>query len=149
MIRVIEKKKKGKPQKPYYILKYNYMIGDADGDTSEKCDISIDNPFLERYVTLLNSLKPTKGTWGLCLDSTTLKKAFGENQITEDDYNFLKETMFEGGSVSSFTSSEDKEWTYEFSEGVRSEAEYSFLVFEGCDIKYVDEWGEKHNCEIV
>jgi hypothetical protein len=50
---------------PHYILKYDYMIGDSDGYTSEKIRVSVDNPFLERYVTLLNSLKPTKGTWGL------------------------------------------------------------------------------------
>lgn len=159
MIKIIEKKKKGKTQKPYYILKYHYMIGDADGDTSESCQVSVDNPYLERYVTLLNDMKPTKGTWGLCLDMETLGKAFGEDQFTEDDYTFLLRTMFyenlddedddEARAGNYFSNKKDNDYANEFYDGVRSDAEYSFLVFEGCEIKYVDEWGEKHKCEII
>jgi hypothetical protein len=42
----------------------------------------------------------------------------------------------------------DKEYANEFFEGVRSETEYSFLVFEGLSLKYVDENGEKHDADV-
>ena len=32
----------------------------------------------------------------------------------------------------------------EFYDGVRAETDYSFLVFERLDLKYVDEFGVKH-----
>lgn len=54
-----EKKKEIKESEPYYLLKFKYMIGDANGYTSEKVKISLENPFLERLVKLLNSLEPT------------------------------------------------------------------------------------------
>ena len=62
---------------PYYVLHFNYMIGDADGHTDRIIDISIDNPFLERFVTLLNNLKPPKNRWG-----------FG---LTEEDIQTIEE----------------------------------------------------------
>ena len=94
-IKIVKEKKSKKKITPYYILKYNYMIGDANGNTSEKMDISKDNPYLERYCTLLNSLEATKGYWGISLESDRLYEHFTEGQITEDDYKFLCRMMFE------------------------------------------------------
>ncbi len=155
MIEVTKEKKKKKKIEPYYILKYEYMIGDANGNTSEKVTISKDNPYLERYVKLLNSLEPTKGNWGIILESDRLYDHFKEKQITEDDYNFLTALMFEEynyddddeeKNVSYFK--DNDEYAGEFFEGVRGETEYSFLVFEGVTLKYVDEDGVKHNTKI-
>jgi hypothetical protein len=160
-IRIRKKEaKKSKKTDPHYILKYNYMIGDANGDTSEKVKISKDNPFLERYYKLLNSLKPTQGTWGIILDRETIYKTYEENQITKDDYYFLMRIMFEEYEEEEDMESpnpkepkfkvdkKDKEYANEFFEGVRSETEYSFLVFEGLSLKYVDENGEKHDADV-
>jgi hypothetical protein len=157
MIEIKKEKKKKKKIEPYYILKYDYMIGDADGDTSEKVHISKDNPYLERYVKLLNSLEPTKGHWGVMLSSDRLYAHCKEGQITEDDYNFLSALMFEDydyddededdkEKTSYFK--EDDEYAGEFFEGVMAETEYSFLVFEGVSLKYVDEDGVKHKTVI-
>lgn len=52
---------------PYYILQFNYMIGDAKGYTNERVGISLDNPYTEKFITLINSLKPFSGTWELYL----------------------------------------------------------------------------------
>lgn len=150
MITIKEKEVKSKKSgKPYYRLIYKYMIGDANGDTSETVRVSIDNPYLERYYTLLNSLKPTTGHWGVMLEGEKrLHKHVVENQITEDDYNFLVRMMF----VEDY---DDEEFLFkvpvvhekhadEFFDGVRAETEYSFLVFQGLDLYYIDEFGEEH-----
>ena len=158
MIKLVEKKvNKEKVSEPYYLLVYNYMIGDANGDTTEEVEISKDNPFLERYCILLNSLKPVKGRWGVMLESARIASSFSEGQITEDDYKFLMRTMFiedledweeeeeeELLLKNYFKTEQDNNWADEFFEGVRAEADYSFLVFQGVSLTYVDEYGIKH-----
>jgi hypothetical protein len=141
MITIKPKKTSGKKVTTHYILQYNYMIGDDNGYTDESVKLSKDNPFIERYVTLINKLKPTKGHWGVVLDKSRLIKHYTENQITKDEYEFLNGLMFE--------SNDSNEYTNEFFEGVRSDAEYSFLVFQGCDLYYIDEYGEKHETEFT
>lgn len=148
MIKIIEKK--NKKVKPHYVLTYDYMIGDANGDTREKCIVSIKNPYLERYVTLMNSLKPTKGTWGIVLKGDILENVLSEEQITKDDYHFLNTFMYEDSNEGTFfIEPENEKYRYEFSEGVRGEAQYSFLVFQGISLKYVDENNIKYDVEII
>lgn len=154
MIKIVKKKSKKKKRTPYYILKYNYMIGDANGYTNEKVIISENNPFLERYVTLLRSLKPTTGRWGIVFDEYRLFNHYKEGQITKDDYAFLIKMMFENVDINEdedeeqfdefIVNPEDEEYSFEFYDGIKGDTEYSFLVFEGVDLHYVDEYGEKH-----
>jgi len=148
MITIKKEKKQKEVTEPYYLLRYDYMIGDSNGYTTKEADISIDNPFLERYYTLLNSLHETEGTWGVVLDEEYLYDSFKENQITEDDYNFLLRLMFKGKKSTYVISPENEKYANEFAYGVQSDNEYSFLVFEGLDLKYVDEHGKKHKTEI-
>lgn len=70
MIKIVKEKKQKKASTPYYSLTYKYMIGDANGETSETVEVSKDNPFLERYVKLLRSLKPLSDTWGYNVRTT-------------------------------------------------------------------------------
>ena len=155
MIELVDLNKKSKKKKePYYKLVYNYMIGDADGYTKEDVDISKDNPYVERYIRLLNSLKPTKGSWGLQLESEDIEKCLKEKQINEEDFKFLMRTMFEDAlSDDKRFTEEDMDWENEhkneFFDGVRSEAEYSFLVFQGCELFYYDEYGVKFGTKFV
>lgn len=157
-IQIVKEKPRKRKVKPHYILKYEYMIGDANGDTSESVKISADNPHLERYVKLLRKVKPCKGCWGTQLNSEDLENWLEEKQITQDDFNFLKATMFEGGTyygdddveeeiVSPYDQEEDP-FLAEFYEGVQADAEYSFLVFQGLDLKYVNEKGEKQKVRV-
>ena len=126
------------------------MIGDANGNTSEELDISTDNPYLERYVKLLNSLKPNKGSWGVMLNLEDLDSFLEEKQITEDDYQFLKKMMFEEWDENDEDNStfivepENLKHSQEFYDGVMADTEYSFLVFEGIYLQYVDENNVKH-----
>ncbi len=134
------------------------MIGDSNGNTSYECEISLDNPYIERYVSLLNSLKPTSGTWGIILDPERLHNHFKEGQINKEEYSFLNTLMWD-----SFDDGEDEndeefifdipdenlDYSLEFYEGVRDELDCcSFLVFEGVDLLYIDENGNSHNTEI-
>ena len=155
MIKVVEKQKKNKNQDPYYKLKFNYMIGDADGQTSEEMTVRVGqhDEVIERFVKLINSLEPTKGHWGVMLSGNRLYEHFQENQITEDDYNFLKAVMFddwdEDEEDGEETDNKYKEYESFFADCIQAEAEYSFLVFEGVDLYYYDENGVKHNTEFV
>ena len=144
-----EKEKKKGNKKPYYRLRFYYMIGDANGETHEDVEISKDNPFLERFYTLLNKLQPVKGSWGLQLSEEDLRKCFLENQICREEYNFLKRMMFEDEGEEAFMIFDnDEDYADEFADGVRSESEYSFLVFQGLDLVYFDEFGKKHKAEV-
>lgn len=156
MIKIIPNKKSKKAKDPYYIVKHVYMIGDVDGETSEKVEVSIDNPYVERYVKLLNKLEPTEGTWGLSLDMETMYDCFKEGQITKDEYIFLVSLMFECSEydefedeINAFRESPEFERNAEFYDIVRSNTEYSFLTLEYVDLKYVNEFGEKFDTEIV
>jgi len=155
MIEIVKKKKRRRETKPYYLLTYDYMIGDANGNTCETVNVSKDNPYLERYYTLLNSLQATKGTWGIVFDEHDFYKFFNEKQITEDDYVFLMRMMFpeyedEGEIESNFdVPKENEDYSYEFQRGVKGDVEYSFLVFEGLDLHYIDSYGIKNKTKII
>jgi len=151
MIEIVKEKEKKNKKKsdPYYILKYEYMIGDANGNTSEKVHVSADNPYLERYVRLLNALKPLGGHWGIVFDRNDMSKFVEEKQITEEECKFLERMMFENCAVDSEDYDENDEHAWEFVDGVQGDTEYSFLVFEGVKLTYVDEDGTKHKTKIT
>lgn len=155
MIKVVkekEPKKLKKPKKPYYLLVYNYMIGDANGNTSEEIELSADNPFIERYVSLLNKLQPIKGSWGIQLKHKDIFGNFKEKRITEDDFNFLNRIMllsYDEEENTYFKTEIENDFAYELSEGIRTESEYSFLVFQGVDLYYFDENGKKNKTKIL
>jgi hypothetical protein len=159
MIKIIKEKTKNKKAKePYYTLKYEYMIGDANGSTNEKVRLSVDNPFIEIYVTALNKLKPTPGHWGVMLESEGLYEHFEQKQITKEEYKILsfvigcdeddEDEEDEEGEKLEYTD-EEMAFLHEFEEGVRAVTEYSFLVFEGAELTYTDEFGEKSNTKFV
>lgn len=63
---------------PYYHVIFNYMIGDADGNTTY--DFTCDESEIEevvKYVSILNKLKPLKDHWGICFDN--YKRSIPEN----------------------------------------------------------------------
>ena len=141
-IEVIYNEKKVKT-KPHYLLVYDYMIGDADGEHSEELELSLDNPHIERYVTLLNNLKPNKGFWGISLEDDRLELSFKEGQFSQEDYDFLKTTT-------SYPEEEpEDDFLTEFRDGVRTEHELSYLSFEGVTLFYINETGKKFSTKFV
>ena len=59
MIQIVQNNKTSEIT-PHYLLKFNYIIGDANGYTSRKVEVSLENPYIERFVKLLRSLKPLR-----------------------------------------------------------------------------------------
>jgi hypothetical protein len=151
MIKIKKTEQPKTKKKPYYLLVFDYMIGDADGDTTEKVKLSVDNPFIERFVTLINKLKPLKGHWGIVFDEYEFERFHTEKQLSKKDFDFLKTLMFDSDeedeeNENSFVVSEKElKYTKEFYEGIRGQTEYSFLAFQGCTLYYYDEYGVKHN----
>jgi hypothetical protein len=148
MIKVVEKQKSKKAKNPYYKLKFNYMIGDADGHTDEEMTVSVgwNDELIERFVKLINSLKPLEGTWGIVFDHYEFDKF--KTQLNDDDFNFLKNVMFEDWDDDEDEEEGDKNNGL-FADCIQGEAEYSFLVFEGVDLYYYDENGVKHDTEFI
>jgi hypothetical protein len=141
MIEKYLKKPTNKKVKPHYKLTINYMIGDADGKTREIVKLSEDNPYIERFCTLLMKLKPLPSTWGIVFGSDSLSKFVKDGQITEDDAKFLSATMFDDDDDDEFGKYdiENDKFLNEFYNCISGETEYSFLVFETLDLKYYDE----------
>lgn len=146
MIKVQKEKAPKRKIKPYYILEYNYMIGDANGNTSEVVKVSKDNPYVEKYCKLLNKLEPNKNSWGVMLNSEDLDSFLDEKQITQANYEFLNKCMFEPEDF--YDNEKEYEFYSEFWDGVRSDTEYSFLVFQGVELTYVDADKKKHKTNI-
>lgn len=147
----VEKKKKNKKKKsdPYYLLVYNYMIGDSNGYKKTTVEVSLDNPFLERYYTLLNTLVPPSGHWGVILDDETIYKLYNQRILSKDDYRFLMRTLFQDDEVSDYFSTElENKYADEFFEGVTAGGD-SYYVFENVDLFYVDEYGKKHKSKVT
>ena len=140
MIKIIERSKiTVETVTPYYTLIYNYTIGDTSENITREVYLSIDNPYIERYCTLLNSIQPPKGQCGIILNEKTIESCFKkENQITEDDYNFLMRTMFSEEN-NYFKTDEENNYADEFYEGVMEELGDNFLVFEDVKLIYTDE----------
>lgn len=153
-IEIIKSIKTGEKQNPYYLLVFNYMIGDANGNTTSEVKLSINNPYIERFCTLISSLKPTKGHWGVMLERQRMRQHVNEEQISKEDMEFLERVMFiehfdDDELCAVFKSEEEIDFAAEFYDGVRAMSEYSFLVFEGVSLYYIDEYGNKFNTRFV
>ena len=152
LIKPKEKKPPKRKSKPYYILTIYYMIGDADGDTSEEVEISADNPFLERFCKILKKLRNPEGHWGISLNDESLEANYLQKHITKDDYNFFRCMMSfdpEDEDLKGYLKTEkEEEFAAQFNDVITSEIEYSFLTYQGFTLVYVDEYKVKHKTRI-
>lgn len=137
MIKLVPMKK----EPPHYHVVFNYMIGDADGYTTYDftCESTEEIEEAIKYISILNKLKPLKDHWGICFDDFYIKD-YPEEYIglSENEYNIFKSLI----CPNNFEDVREK-----ISECLRSETEYSFLVFEKVDVYYYDENGIKYNVE--
>ena len=152
LVKPKEKKLPKRKSKPYYILTISYMIGDADGDTSEEAEISVDNPFLERFCKILRKLKNPKGSWGISLDDEGIEANYLQKHITKDEYNFFRCMMYfdpEDEDLKGYLKTEkEEEFAAQFNDVISSNTEYSFLTYKGFTLIYVDEYKVKHKTRI-
>lgn len=125
---------------PRYHVVFNYMIGDADGYTTYgfTCESTEEIEEAIKYISILNKLKPLKDHWGICFDNYTEEYPGEYIGLSEDEYNTFIDLLY---------SNDYDDIRGEISECLKSETEYSFLVFEKVDVYYYDENGIKYNVE--
>jgi len=151
MIRIKEIPK-SEVSEPYYLLVYEYMIGDADGDTSREVNVSIDNPYTERYIDLLCSLYDEDNIDFVVLNEEYLYDFYTENKISIEDYAFLCRMMgfqYDEPDYVFEVSPDNEKYANEFRDGVCSEIGYVGLSLDYVDLFYYDEHGTKYDTEIV
>lgn len=141
MIRILKERKK---QRPYYTITFYYMIGDANGDTSEGAEVSIDNPYLERVLVLFNKLKSPPGHWGIILDNKALGLWKVHNMLSEEELELLNKII----NYEDLDEAPEEDLRV-FADCIRTGNEYTFLVFEGVVLHYIDEYGFEYETEIV
>lgn len=158
MIKIIEKTKKS--QEPYYLLKVKYMIGDSNGYTEEEGKYGFEESArLEKFCRILDKFKSNEGHWGIVLNDEYERDMLTEGMVTREEQLFYKyvsneyrnllkdeELTQEETEMVKGWMKEDEEMEYPtfFGELIRSDAEYSFLVYQGYSLKYVDDQGVKH-----
>lgn len=138
-----------KPTKPRvkrnYSFKVNYMIGDADGYTSEQATISVNNPFVKLVSDALHKLENIEGHWGVMLDDEHYKGNRDAGNISEMEYKLLTlvtDGCYDEDMVDEFfdaygyyKTEENYDYIMDFDGLLRSDAEYSYLVYEGHTLK--------------
>ena len=152
MMKILENKKSTQKITPHYMLTINYMIGDADGDTQYSSEVRLENPYIERFLTLIDNLPQRPGHWGLSLDNACISDLFKHKLLSEDDYKFLCKFMPKYGEYDDIVeplTDEEYEDFDAISSCIRSDVEYSFLTYESYELDYYDENGTKFNTEIV
>lgn len=139
------KKPKIPKVKKNHKLKVFYMIGDGKGHTDEESVISINNPFLKPITEALDKLQVCKGSWGLQLSKEDYYDNYKNKNINKLEYDllclisgysyededaddFLKEHRFENSETS-------HNYLQEFDGLFIDDTEYSFLVYEGYELK--------------
>jgi len=131
-----------KPEvKKNHKLKILYMIGDADGHTDEKVNVSLDNPFLNIITGALDKLEVCNGYIGISLNIWEYGENYKKGNISKMEYdllclvsgysykrevavNFLNEYGFEDSKM-------NHDYLNEFSGLMFDDTEYSFLTYKG------------------
>lgn len=129
-----------KNQTPYYHVIFNYMIGDANGNTTY--DFTCNESEIEKvvkYVSILNKLKPLKDHWGICFDNYEKEYPGEYIGLSEVEYNVFMDLL----DCEFYISKERSE----IQSCLASRNEYSFLVFQGVEIYYYDENNTKYKVE--
>ena len=99
ILAAVDNKRKDKKIKPYYSFVYQYLIGETSGFKSTKVKVALDDPQLERYFKVVDSLQRTDDMWYVMLEEEYLVKHVKEGHITEYDAEFLRETMYNPKSI--------------------------------------------------
>ena len=144
---------------PHYILKFNYSIGGETSDIITKTTkLSLNNPYIERAVHLLNNFLTDKE-----LTLISLRDSYEDSEFNDMDYKFLiRILMHEDIDLEHYITGdnetlEDVEeyldiYTYhadEFRDGVYTTVEGAILVFEFVELVYINEYGNEFKTSII
>lgn len=139
-----------KPDTPHKLI-INYMIGDSKGYTTKNETISLDNPFLKPLLEALDKLDIPNGHWGLVLKEGSYKYNKEIGNITDFEYDLLLilteyiYCFYDDDCVDYIdnflikynyaNSDQNLKYLEEFYGLIMEETEYSFLVYQGYDLK--------------
>ena len=144
---------------PHYILKFNYSIGGDPRDIITKTTrISLNNPYIERAVHLLNNFLKGKE-----LTLEEIVSSYEVDDFDDMDYKFLIRILMHEYMVLEHYITGDNEtledvdeylyiYTYhadEFRDGVCTTVEGSILVFEFVELVYINEYGNEFKTSII
>ena len=144
---------------PHYILKFNYSIGGESRDIITKtAKLSLNNPYIERAVYLLNNFLTDKE-----LTLEEIRTSYEWDDFDEMSYKFLvrilinEDTDLEHYITGDNETLEDVEeyldiYTYhadEFRDGVYTSVEGAILVFEFVELVYINEYGNEFKTSII
>ena len=144
---------------PHYILKFNYSIGGETSDIITKTTrLSLNNPYIERAVHLLNNFLTDKE-----LTLEEIKTSYECDEFDEMIYKFLiRILMNEDIDLDHYITGDYETWedvdeyldiyTYhadEFRDGVYITVEGSILVFEFVELVYINEYGNEFKTSII
>lgn len=144
---------------PHYILKFNYSIGGETSDIITKTTrLSLNNPYIERAIYLLNNFLTDKE-----LTLISLRDSYEDSEFNDMDYKFLirilmhEDTDLEHYITGDNETLEDVEeyldiYTYhadEFRDGVYTTVEGAILVFEFVELVYINEYGNEFKTSII
>ena len=159
MIKVILPNDSIEITEPHYILKFNYSI---DGETSDiitkTTRLSLNNPYIERAVHLLNNFLTEKE-----LTLISLRNSYEDSEFNDMDYKFLiRILMHEDIDLEHYITGDNETWedvdeyldiyTYhadEFRDGVYTTVEGAILVFEFVELVYINEYGNEFKTSII
>lgn len=128
-------------------ITFEYMIGDADGDTQESMCYGIDDENALNALTIMcdildNHTDPNEGTWGFCMDRENFSEKpaqvyhvlYGADDEDEDSESITEYTTTDGTVIT--LNPEIIAYIGEMvDELFTSETGYSFLIFEGYEIE--------------
>ena len=144
---------------PHYILKFNYSIGGESCDIITKtARLSLNNPYIERAVYLLNNFLTDKE-----LTLISLRDSYEDSEFNDMDYKFLiRILMHEDIDLEHYITGDNETWedvdeyldiyTYhadEFRDGVYTTVEGAILVFEFVELVYINEYGNEFKTNII
>ena len=144
---------------PHYILKFNYSIGGETSDIITKTTkLSLNNPYIERAVHLLNNFLTEKE-----LTLISLRDSYEDSEFNDMDYKFLiRILMHEDIDLEHYITGDNETWedvdeylniyTYhadEFRDGVCTTVEGAILVFEFVELVYINEYGNEFKTSII
>ena len=145
---------------PHYILKFNYSIGGESRDIITKtAKLSLNNPYIERAVYLLNN-----SLTGKELTLREIRTSYECDEFDDMSYKFLiRILMDEDIDLDHYITDDDETWedvedyldmyythhANEFRDGVCTTVEGSYLVLEFVTLVYINEYGNEFRTSII
>lgn len=144
---------------PHYILKFNYSIGGETSDIITKTTrLSLNNPYIERAVYLLNNFLTGKE-----LTLISLRDSYEDGEFNDMDYKFLiRILMHEDTDLEHYITGDNETledvyeyldiYTYhadEFRDVVCTTVGGAFLTLEFVKLVYINEYGNEFKTDII